>query len=397
MNLEKRFIDIQAFVHEHQYLHESEVLERYPHFSPPYLQWAQELGRLPTEQRLEHENELATDHITNAQYLEYLHQIKSLMNIESDQFSEEQIPQILKKKMSQKKQHELVVIKQQLEKMDFNHYLDIGSGAGHLSSYLLWENDRTSTCIDQSRDFQEIGIKKLSRDLPELLQRIQFKQATFDRTAEIAAPANSALLGLHACGDLSVELLESFKKSHHKGFLNYGCCYHKLSEHNLNLSKLAKKNPLNFTNHSLTLAAKSYKSKSKEEMKLRDKVKLFRYGLHIYLKDQFDLDFISIGNGTKKDYDGVFSDYAKKYAGNYLEATSKEELETFIQSNSTKEKINLLQSLGIIRSHLARLIEIYLILDRALYLKENGYQVQVTETFDKDISPRNISLWALRS
>jgi hypothetical protein len=51
---------------------------------------------------------------------------------------------------------------------------------------------------------------------------------------------------------------------------------------------------------------------------------------------------------------------------------------------------------NIIRWQLGRLLEIYLLLDRCLFLEENGYKVKVEQYFEEALSPRNIGILALK-
>ena len=50
---------------------------------------------------------------------------------------------------------------------------------------------------------------------------------------------------------------------------------------------------------------------------------------------------------------------------------------------------------NIIRWQLGRALEVYLLLDRCLYLEEKGYQVSCLQFFDEEISPRNIGIGAI--
>lgn len=397
MKLEKRFNDIQSFLRQHQYLHECEVLLRYPNQQAPYHNWAKSVLALPTDQRRQHENGSLMLENFPTDYQDFLAQIKELQLLPKQNYSEQKIPQILKRKMTEKKQHELSVINQQFQKLNCEHFIDIGSGAGHLSSYLLWQNKKTSECIDLNAQFQEIGKKKFKRDLPELLERLTFTHAQFSKQTPLKETKNMALIGLHACGDLSVEILQSFTQNQIAAVLNYGCCYHKLNSSNINISQRAKLNPLILTNHSLTLAAKSYKAKTDHELDFRDKVKSYRYSLHILLQDQLQKEFITLGNATASDYAKPFAFYAKKYAPQFFKNYSDTELNAFYTASETQAKVDYLMCMGIIRSKIARLVEIFLILDRALYLVENGMQVELEETFDPQLSPRNISLLACRN
>ena len=50
----------------------------------------------------------------------------------------------------------------------------------------------------------------------------------------------------------------------------------------------------------------------------------------------------------------------------------------------------------LIRNAFARPLEILLILDRALWLREKGFETQIQAIFDRRLSPRNLSLIARR-
>ena len=162
----------------------------------------------------------------------------------------------------------------------------------------------------------------------------------------------------------------------------------------MNLSQTAQKNPLKFNKYNLTLATKSYKTQSLKTYKEKLRVKNFRYTLHLFVQKKLNKDFESLGNAKKEDYLGNFSDYAFKYMPELCETTTQEELNDFYICETTQNQVKQILSLGVLRSHLARLIELYIILDRALWLNEKGYEVKITESFDRSLSPRNISLLA---
>jgi len=47
---------------------------------------------------------------------------------------------------------------------------------------------------------------------------------------------------------------------------------------------------------------------------------------------------------------------------------------------------------NLIRWQLGRILETYLILDRALWLEESGVECEVAQIFDEQISPRNLAI-----
>lgn len=392
MNLENHFLKIQYFLQKHILLVENEVLLSYKGLPETYKSWADEVNLLNDTKLALLENDLVTFPKISNEFKEFIEEIKALSKLPKFQGSPNVIPKKLNKKLSLKKQHEISLIDSFLkDKKENLNIIDIGSGAGHLSSILLWNNTNTSTCIDMNKNFQEIGKKKLKRDAPEILERLTFKTAKIEKGFSLQGGPNKTLLGLHTCGDLAVDLIKVLDESNNLSFLNFGCCYHKLSKSNTNISECSKNdNTIELSQYPLTMAAKSFKSITTEELTKRRLVKNYRYTLHLFLENHLKKSFEGLGNASSSDYKGPFSLYAKKYV-KQLESYSNNELDLFYENQLSE--VTFIQSLGVVRGLLARLVEIYIILDRAIYLKEHGHKVEVLEFFNKELSPRNIGIW----
>jgi hypothetical protein len=69
----------------------------------------------------------------------------------------------------------------------------------------------------------------------------------------------------------------------------------------------------------------------------------------------------------------------------------------FFEQEQIQVMIQRMLAAGLIRNALGRVLEVYLQLDRAIYLEEMGYTVQVEEFFDEELSPRNIGITACLS
>ncbi len=61
------------------------------------------------------------------------------------------------------------------------------------------------------------------------------------------------------------------------------------------------------------------------------------------------------------------------------------------------ERYAVIRRLSLPRSMLARLIEVLVSLDRAVHLEERGLEVAVATLFEREVSPRNIGIFASRS
>ena len=71
-----------------------------------------------------------------------------------------------------------------------------------------------------------------------------------------------------------------------------------------------------------------------------------------------------------------------------------EQLDAFFHEEALQDHLRRIMYADTIRAVLGRPIEVYLLLDRWLYLQENGYKVQLLKFFDEDISPRAMGVFA---
>ncbi len=187
-----------------------------------------------------------------------------------------------------------------------------------------------------------------------------------------------------------------------KGLINFGCCYEKLQKfpETQNISEAAKKltSPVTFSYFALTLATRAHRKMHEKDYDLKLKVKFFRYAIHILLHDEYDQkELTSLGNSNYKLYDESFGDYVFEQFSriNIVPKHSRDELNRFFADNQRQELIWKMITAGLIRNAFGRLMELYILLDRAIYLAENNYSVELLEFFDEPLSPRNLGIVAI--
>ena len=69
-------------------------------------------------------------------------------------------------------------------------------------------------------------------------------------------------------------------------------------------------------------------------------------------------------------------------------------IDNFFNDPQTIMKVRQMFLDNIIRWQTGRVIELYILYDRSLWLIENGFNVHMAEYFDEEISPRNIGILA---
>jgi hypothetical protein len=312
-------------------------------------------------------------------------------------------------KIKGKKLHEITqilgLLDQHKERIE-GPLLDIGGGVGHLARIITTHLQIPAISLDQNAQFHEQGLKRLQRyPLPEGSKPLTFITGSFASYEETAPQVRAVFqnqtfsLGLHTCGPLSLYHFEHCLKSKGVGLLNFGCCYLKLNpETETNLSEEAKNLGLKLGTYALTLASRGNNYSSFADFVTKVKVKKFRYLIHLVQAELLNLEpLYKVGETHKSFYHGPFSLYAeRKLRDLQMPSLSLEVLQNFHDDPKTEFKFQDMFAANLIRWRLGRLAELYLLLDRKLYLEEKGLEVEMLPLFDEAISPRNIGLLAFR-
>ncbi len=310
-----------------------------------------------------------------------------------------------------KKKHELLHFFSLFQELQKSYQVDrvtnVGGGVGHISRIITQHFLLPSSDIDMNAEFQQIGRDKMRLyPHPEGAPSIDYVTLKIDELTPIESLApyftpKHFITGLHTCGELAVRLLETAVKMRLQGILNFGCCYGLMEDPKaINLSKVsqsASEGPLWISPHALTLATRAHQEESFDSFKLKKRVKAYRYGLHLYnLLERCDSQFITVGNGDQSLYQGDFAQYylfmMKRLGNRESDLPPIEHLNDFFQREEIVALLAQMYAMDLIRWQFGKPLERYLLLDRALYLQEQGYQVKLFTLFDESLSPRNIAI-----
>jgi len=317
------------------------------------------------------------------------------------------LPLLAFTRIKDKKHHELdnliPLIIDLKHKLNFKTVIDIGGGVGHLSRILGSYFNTAATCIDINQDFLTQGEITNKRLHPKHATNVKFHNMdirktpleNFNNELELFN-ANTFVVGLHSCGQLSSKLLQAAVHYKVKGILNFGCCYFKYDHPQYELlSYHAKSNPLFINEQGLTLATRAHTYISKQDFHNKFQVKSFRFGLHLLLYELLDhKKFITMGDSPIKDYFNGFSYYVlKKLDERHIKHTlTAKVIDNYFSDQDIQNKIRKMFLCNLIRWFFGRPLELYILLDRAVYLQEHGYYTSLTHYFDDKISPRNVGI-----
>lgn len=414
MNFKEHLTQLKELLRPHTSFWSEEILNFYPHTLGHYpKEWLDSLDNLSKEDLWAFDNKKDYSKLPRnglPELCQKLVEVTSRLDFKA--IEEEKTPLKPKDfiKIKRKKKHEIIQIHHTLEKnlqkseplKNLTHFIDIGGGVGHLSRVISSSMDKKITSIDLNKEFQETGIKRNHPHITFLNH--EMKEDSFqNEDIQKAFHDQSFCLGLHTCGPLANHLIKTSARLKAKGLFNFGCCYLKCDpKKDVHLSVFDRETgPLSYTNHALTLATRSHQEISFEDFLLKERVKNYRYGLHLFLYYELNIKgFVGVGEYPVKKYWEPFTTYARKKLNELgLKAStySDQTLQNFHQNPEIQKKIRRMFLANIIRWQFGKAVEHALLTDRCLYLEEKGFQVEMAEYFNSNLSPRNIGILAQRA
>lgn len=409
MNYKKRFLELRDFLKPYQRIWQNEIMLLYPEPIADYpTEWIDDLVRFQDKKdviRLEKKD--VFDYISSPGLIAFYKRIKELEFLpqvaDYPPMPEEPFTWLF---MIPKKQHEIkklaphihhVSLKNKIEKI-----IDIGGGVGFLAQTLNNQYKHQVISIDMNPVLQNTGIDRHGKNAKDPSNKVVFKNMKVEAAGEFRDVLKERVMpvGLHTCGKLALDIIRTSANAKVPAIVNFGCCYHTLDKtaELQNISQFAKDNePLWMNKFALTLSCRAHKKMDDKDYDLKLKVKLYRYAMHILLHDHYDIrELVTLGNSSPKLYDESFGTYALEQLKriSVQPRHTIQELNAFYNNPKLIELILRMLAAGLIRNALGRSLELYLLLDRVIYLEEQGYQVSIEEFFVEELSPRNIGITA---
>lgn len=409
MNHRERFIQIRDFLKPYQKIWQNEIMLMYPTPLEDYDPvWIEDLMRFQDKKdviKLEKKDVFSLikcpsliDFYQKILTLSLVPAIKTYPPMPEDRFTWLFI--------IPKKQHEIKKLAPHIDALYQQHniesILDIGGGIGLLAQTLNNYFKHKVCSIDLNAEFQKTGIERHDKNAKDPYNKVSYKNIKVDHQSSFTNLLNSGVMpvGLHTCGKLALDIIQLASQKNVPVIVNFGCCYHSLdsSPDLQNISQFAKDNhPIWMNKFALTLACRAHRKMDEKDYDLKLKVKLYRYAIHILLHDYYGIKkLVTLGNSNPKLYDKSFGEYAlEQFKRIQIEPKHTQlELNTFFADSNLKLLIDKMLAAGLIRNALGRVLELYLLLDRVIYLEEQGYTVQIEEFFDEELSPRNLGITA---
>lgn len=264
-------------------------------------------------------------------------------------------------------------------------------GKQHLGRFLSMAKHQNSTGLEIAHSLvKEANI--LSQKQSNLEQVKTFQCDVFSSEASNYIFEQQHVVALHACGGLHIHLLKACSLAHVKRISISPCCYHRFNSSNAYqaLSKAGQNSSLSLNMDDLRLATRETKTASNAETEKRRTLQQWRLGFDCLQRDHMKTnDYLDVPTLNTNILKAGFKQFCLHIASlkniNLIEETINFEL----YEKNGAQRFHLYERLELFRMIFRRALEAWLILDRAIFLTEQGYKTEVGIFCSSDISPRN--------
>ncbi|MGE7814579.1 methyltransferase [Pseudomonas sivasensis] len=269
------------------------------------------------------------------------------------------------------------------------HWLDWCAGKGHLGRRLLHTGQQL-TCLEYDPALIASGQALSEHHGLPVTHRLQ------DVMADVAISAEHTPVALHACGDLHVRLLQVASAAGCKQLALAPCCYNRIQGYTYQpLSDAGSASTLLLSLDDLGLPLSETVTAGKRVRLQRDTSMARRLGFDQLQRRLRGCDeYLPTPSLPTHWLDKPFADYCRELAR--LKGLSTGEQDWAALEAHGWQRLAEVRNLELVRGLFRRPLELWLVLDRALFLSERGYRVEVGSFCDPALTPRNLMVLAER-
>jgi hypothetical protein len=273
------------------------------------------------------------------------------------------------------------------------HWLDWCSGKGHLGR-LLAQGGQQLTCLEYDPQLVEAG-QQLSERLHIDARHLQQDVLAADAAERLGAEQTP--VALHACGDLHVRLLRLASAAGCGQLAVAPCCYNRITGADYQpLSLVARQSSLQLSRDDLGLPLTETVTAGQRQRRQRDLSMARRLAFDLLQRQQRGVDdYLPTPSLPVSWLDKNFTEYCRDLA--QLRGVPLGDNIAWPELESAGwQRLAAVRNLELLRGLFRRPLELRLLLDRALYLQEQGYDVRLGTFCPHQLTPRNLLLLAER-
>lgn len=273
-------------------------------------------------------------------------------------------------------------------------WLEWCSGKGYLGRVLAFHSHQPVV----SFEFQQSLCDSGQSEADQLSLPMTFIQGdAFDGESQHHFHRDQHAVALHACGDLHVKLMLYATQAQCCAVSFSPCCYHLIqSDIYQAQSQPGQESGLQLTKEELRIPLQETVTGGDRVKRHRQLEMSFRLGLDALLRNELGYNrYCSVPSIKKSQLSDGFSAFC-------LWAAEQKGLQLCNANFDYYEKIGQqrfwqMERLSLVQQPFRRLLEMWLVLDKALYLQQQGYDVELSEFCSRAMTPRNILIHATRN
>ncbi|NVD07066.1 methyltransferase [Vibrio sp. JPW-9-11-11] len=274
-----------------------------------------------------------------------------------------------------------------------NEWLEWCSGKGFLGRVLASQTRQPVTSFEFQATLCQTGQNEADRlDLP-----MHFVQGdAFSPQASAVFRPHQHAVALHACGDLHVALIQHSVQHQLPAITFSPCCYHLINDDQYQaLSEVGQLSRLRLTKQELRIPLQETVTGGERVKRHRIDEMSYRLGLDVLLRESLgQTDYQPMPSIKKSQLSQGFKAFCRwacEQKGWFLP-----EVDYDHYHQKGIERYWHMERLSLVQQPFRRALELWLVLDKALYLERAGYRVSLSEFCSRDATPRNILIHAVK-
>ncbi|MEH6650034.1 MAG: methyltransferase [Motiliproteus sp.] len=340
-----------------------------------------------------------TPFIPQAEHLLQLCQVDSATSSSAETNSEEASPAWLSYHIPGRKWSQICAFDQALYDTD-RPFIEWCAGKGHLGRLLAHRHQQPVTSLELQPQLCQHGQQLADqRRLPCTHHAIDVMSSAASQQLQ---PEQHAV-ALHACGKLHIRLLEEGVKHGVKSISLSPCCYHLIDlpddqpshpRRYQPLSQIVATSALRLNRDDLGLAVQETVTAGAREQRLRQQQLSWRLGFDLLQRQIRGIDrYLNCPTIPQSRLSGSFTEFCHWMAERkQLSLPAGIDFEQFEQRGL--QRVQTTQQIELVQQLFRRPLELWLVLDRALYLQQHGYQVTLQQFCSRQLTPRNLLIQA---
>jgi hypothetical protein len=366
-------------------------------FQHPHLPWEQQFPELARALRIidfTRAEQLAEDDTALAQYLmAFLADATAIYNAcELPLLSADELPELMEGRAVPGRKWQQIKAFAACVPASAAPLLEWCAGKAHLSRLLARVQQREVEALEWNAELVAAGTALAQRE----------KLPVHIHCADVLALASSTLvlaghdvIALHACGQLHIQLLRTCAERRPRTLTLAPCCYHLIAiEYYQPLSQPANAAELLLTGADLHTAVRDSVTSPQRVRRQRKMLQAWRLGFDLWQREVRGIDtYLATPSRPLSVLKNGFPAFCSELAALHnIAAPAADRCEHYQRAGW--QRLHEIAGLDLARVLFRRPLELWLLLDRALFLREHGYNVELGRFCARQLTPRNVAIRA---